>query len=108
VILRDDEPSPSHKAAENIAAVRATPGHFKDHEARWKHDVKGYSHRAANERHCEADSTVGVWGDEADSSGRASTTFASVEPRLCTRPRAPRHPLLRAAQHGTCFRTSPA
>jgi hypothetical protein len=34
VMLRDDEPSPSHEAARNIAAVRATPEHFKDHEAR--------------------------------------------------------------------------
>jgi hypothetical protein len=31
----------------------------------------------------EADSKAGVGGDEADASGRASTTFVSVEPRPC-------------------------
>jgi hypothetical protein len=84
VMLRHDKPSPSQETTRNIATVRATPEHFKDHEARWKQDVKGYSRRAANERQGETDNTAGVGGDEADASGRASTTFVSIEPRPCT------------------------
>jgi hypothetical protein len=84
VMLRHDKPTPSQETTRNIATVRATPKHFRDHEARWKHDVKGYSRRAANERQGETENTAGVGGDEADASGRASTTFVSVEPRPCT------------------------
>jgi hypothetical protein len=83
-MLRHDKPLPSQEMTRNIATVRATPEHFKDHEARWKHDVKGYSRRAANERQGEADNTYGVGGNEAEASGRASTTFVNVEPRPCT------------------------
>jgi hypothetical protein len=83
-MLRHDKPSPSQEMTRNIATVRATPEHFKDHEARRKHDVKGYNRRAANERQGEADNTPGVGGNEAEASGRASTTFVNVEPRPCT------------------------
>jgi hypothetical protein len=107
-MLRDGEPSPWQEAARNIATVRATPEHFKSHEARWKHDVKGYIHRAANERQGEADDTAGVGGmtptPRAAPPPPLSASNCGHGPRL----RAPRYRLLRAAQHGTCFRTSPA
>jgi hypothetical protein len=80
VMLRDDKPPPSEETTRNIATVRATPKHFKDHEARWKQNVKGYNRRAGNERESEADITAGVGGDEADASGRAFTTLVSVPP----------------------------
>jgi len=88
-MLRHDKPSPSKETTRNIATVRATPEHFKDHEARWKHDVKGYSRRAANERQGEADNTAGVGGDGTRASSSSATTAASATSPLphCTQSR---------------------
>jgi hypothetical protein len=78
------ESSPSHEAARNIATVSATPEHFQDREARWKHVVKGHSRRGAPKRQGEANDMADIGGDGADALRRASTTFANVEPQPST------------------------
>jgi hypothetical protein len=83
-MLRDSEPRPSHVAARKLATVRATPEHFKVHEARCKHGIKVHSRRAVNEQQGEADDTAGVREDGSNASRRASTTFDSGGPQPST------------------------